>query len=678
VLVDETVCAPAASPPVPHGEITLAPPPSPTRGAPGAASWLQYAFPVMGSGGALLFALLNPKPLFVISSGLFAVGSVGMGAGMYFQQRSGRRGRTADDRRRYLEYLARVRGGLRETARAQRAAAAWRHPPPQDLWTIATFPERVWERRPGDDDFLEARIGLGPRPLATPPVLQLDEGPMTEYEPVTAAAARRLVERHGMVAEQPITVSLGEVGVLSVVGERTAARAAARALACQLATFHAPDDLRIALCLPAEGSGHWEWVKWLPHARHPQADDGPDPARMVYGGPDELAGQLRAELEARRASSRAQAAPGAPSRPHLLVLVDTPAGLTREQVMSLRDLTADPGALGVTVAVLVDAQRQEPPTVDLRVRLTPSSIRLELAEGAATIAAGRPDLVGPLLCEALARRLAPLRLSADDTPERVLTGSVGLPELLGIGDVATLDPPATWRLRPGNEFLRVPIGVTSLGKPLVVDLKESALGGMGPHGLMVGATGSGKSELLRTLVTALAVAHPPELLAFVLVDFKGGATFAGMSGLPHVAGAITNLQDDLAMVDRMHAALFGEQRRRQELLRAAGNLASIREYHQRLAAGDELEPLPFLLVIVDEFSELLTSRPEFIDLFVAIGRLGRSLGMHLLFASQRLDEGRLRGLESHLSYRIGLRTFSAAESRVVLRVAGDSLRSSGP
>jgi S-DNA-T family DNA segregation ATPase FtsK/SpoIIIE len=141
-----------------------------------------------------------------------------------------------------------------------------------------------------------------------------------------------------------------------------------------------------------------------------------------------------------------------------------------------------------------------------------------------------------------------------------------------------------------------------------------------------------------------------------------------MADLPHVAGTITNLQDDLAMVDRMHAALFGEQRRRQELLRAAGNLASIRDYHQLAADGEDLQPLPFLLVIVDEFSELLASRPEFIDLFVAIGRLGRSLGMHLLFASQRLDEGRLRGLESHLSYRIGLRTFSAAESRAVLGV----------
>jgi S-DNA-T family DNA segregation ATPase FtsK/SpoIIIE len=608
----------------------------------------------MGSGGALLFALLNPKPLFVISSGLFALGAVGMGVGMYVQQRSGRRGKTADDRRRYLAYLARVRARLRETARAQRLASAWRHPAVPDLWTVAACAERVWERRPGDEDFLEARVGLGQRPLATPPVLELDDGPTSEYESVSVAAARRLVARHATVAEQPVTVSLRDAGVLSVVGERTAARALTRALVDQLATFHAPDDLRMAFCYNAAAAADWEWVKWLPHTDH---------ARLVVADTGRLAELLQPELAARRA--------GAPSA-HLLVVVDTPAGLTGEQALRLRELTAEPSALGLTVAVLVDAQRGEPPNVDLRALVATASLRLEharpeAAAGGAAAASGRPDLASVVVSETLARHLAPLRLSAD-TAEKALVQAVGLPELLGLGDVAELDPAVTWQPPTVRDLLRVPIGVTSLGEPLPLDLKESALGGMGPHGLVVGATGSGKSELLRTLVTALAVTHPPELLAFVLVDFKGGATFAGMSALPHVAGTITNLQDDLAMVDRMHAALFGEQRRRQELLRSAGNLASIRDYHQRRAAGADLEPLPFLVVVVDEFSELLASRPEFIDLFVAIGRLGRSLGMHLLFASQRLDEGRLRGLESHLSYRIGLRTFSAMESRAVLGV----------
>ena len=214
----------------------------------------------------------------------------------------------------------------------------------------------------------------------------------------------------------------------------------------------------------------------------------------------------------------------------------------------------------------------------------------------------------------------------------------------------------------------MPVGVTVRGDPVLLDLKEAAEDGIGPHGLVVGATGSGKSELLRTVVAGLAATHPPDQLAFVLVDFKGGAAFANLAPLPQVAGLITNLQSDLSMVDRALAALQGELARRQRLLHLAGNQPDLRAYTARRATDPRLEPLPWLLIVVDEFGELLTARPEFLDLFSAIGRVGRSLGMHLLLASQRLDEGRLRGLDSHLRFRICLRTFSAAESTAVLGV----------
>ena len=131
---------------------------------------------------------------------------------------------------------------------------------------------------------------------------------------------------------------------------------------------------------------------------------------------------------------------------------------------------------------------------------------------------------------------------------------------------------------------------------------------------------------------------------------------------------ITNLQDDLTLVDRMRDALFGEMQRRQEILKKAGNLPNVTAYQDRIDAGEPLEPLPHLLVIVDEFSELLTAKPDFAELFVAIGRIGRSIGVHLLLATQKLEMGKIRGLESHLSYRICLRTFSEGESRDAIGV----------
>jgi S-DNA-T family DNA segregation ATPase FtsK/SpoIIIE len=191
---------------------------------------------------------------------------------------------------------------------------------------------------------------------------------------------------------------------------------------------------------------------------------------------------------------------------------------------------------------------------------------------------------------------------------------------------------------------------------------------MGPHGLIIGATGSGKSELLRTIVAALAINHSYEELNFILVDFKGGATFASLDVLPHTSAVITNLSDELPLVDRMRDAIAGELTRRQELLRTAGNYVSRYEYEKARLAGEPLAPLPSLLIVCDEFSEMLVAKPDFIDLFIQIGRIGRSIGVHLLLASQRLEEGKLRGLDTYLSYRIGLRTFSAIESRIVLGV----------
>jgi S-DNA-T family DNA segregation ATPase FtsK/SpoIIIE len=203
---------------------------------------------------------------------------------------------------------------------------------------------------------------------------------------------------------------------------------------------------------------------------------------------------------------------------------------------------------------------------------------------------------------------------------------------------------------------------------MVMDLKEAAAGGTGPHGVIIGTSGSGKSELLRTLVTSLAITHPPEILAFVFIDFKGGAAFRGLGELPHVAGMITNLERDLSLIDRMEAAIEGERNRRQELLRRAGDVDKLSQYHESRESGQALQPLPYLMLVVDEFAELLKAKPDFVERFAMVGRVGRSLGMHFLFSSQEFEEGRLRGLERNLAYRIALRTASSMDSRTVLGV----------
>src|SRR6267378_2824910 len=618
-------------PAVADGAIALSPPPKLDAAQPGMAGWLQYLLPVVGSLGAMLFIANNPKPLFLVSGLLFMLGSVGMGVGMATQQRMAARRRVRSARVRYLDYLAGIREQVRRTAAAQQTSSAWVHPAPGALLSVATS-SRVWERRPDDPDFLELRLGEGPRAAATRLSLPAADGAGPTADPVCTAAVEDLLEASNSV-DAALTIDLKTAPVVTITGSRTSTLELARALLCQLAVLHAPDDVQVFLAVTSQAD--WDWTKWLPHLREEPAD---------------------AALATRIAEVRRNVRPEQ-ELPWLVVVVD---GVLPAEAMirTLRKARA-------RAAVLVLAG--EPGEVDAYVRVAAGRLHVDDAATGAS-QQGRADRLGAHGAEAIARRLAPLRVTEKQAGTRLST-DISLTSLLGIPDLTALDPRReSWALPSLNETLSVPIGIDTDGKPVRLDFKEAALGGDGPHGLVIGATGSGKSELLRTIVTGLALTHPPDVASFVLVDFKGGAAFSGLQALPHVAGLITNLADDLALVDRMHAALFGEIRRRQELLRAAGNLATVRDYHSRLDAGKSLAPMPYLLVIVDEFGELLTARSDFIDLFVAVGRLGRSLGMHLLLSSQQLDEGRLRGLEGHLSYRIALRTFSAAESRTVLGV----------
>ena len=552
-------------------------------------------------------------------------------------------------RRAYLRGLSRHRLRMRRGVDRHREALAYLHPEPGALWAVAAGP-RLWERRPGDADFAVVRVGVGPQSPMTvlvPP----ETGPLEQLDPLCALALRRFLLAYAQIPDLPLALHLTGFGRIRLAGERTRVLSLVRALIAQVATLHAPDDVRVAVCAGRAELRDWEWVKWLPHALHPHRADAAGPVRLI--------GPTAAALEDLLAD-RPRFDPGGDrgAAPQLVVIVDggDPAGSEHPAA----------GLEGVTVVQVGTSPLPSPDPATLTLTVDAGgTLAASTTEGRTEI--GRADALDVVAAEALARELAPLRLgggSGDGVP----AGDLGLADLLGLGDPYAFDPDRTWVPRPVRDRLRVMFGVRGDGTPVELDLKESALDGMGPHGLLIGATGCGKSELLRTRVLALAVTHPPASLNFVLIDFKGGATFARMDALPHTSAVITNLKYQLPLVDRMADALTGELIRRQELLRAAGTFSSMHEYEHARLAGADLPEVATLLIVCDEFSELLTEKPEFIDTFVQIGRVGRALGVHLLLASQRLEEGRLRGLDGHLSYRIGLRTFAAMESRAVLGV----------
>lgn len=637
---------------------------------------MTLLLPLMSSVAMAAYMISNGKPVLIIVGLAFVVGSVGAGLAMSHQMRSTKRKAKDRQRARYLDHLIEVRQAARQVAAGQRFAAAWIHPSPERLRAIACRRRRVWERRAADPDFLQVRLGLGQGPLAVPVQLGGRADPLADYDKEILAAAQRHARRLGTVGRQPALVDLANAAVVSLLGPPKRTRALARAVVCQIAVLHAPDD--VALVIRTAGDQGWEWAKWLPHTHEAGVSSAAEVVPLVAADICDLADALDTEVDRAKKESAARRTHGRDAvarRRRLVVVLDSydPAADWARSPAVTGLLEAAGPETGITVVCLVGAEADEPTRTQVRARVGPGGAlsvegaRDDLHSASEDAVADRAD---PVLAGLIARALAPLRLTEE--PERLLTRTIELPEMLGIADLATFEPEASWMESDAEGVLRLPIGQAADGQAVELDLKESAAGGMGPHGLVVGATGSGKSELLRTLVTGLTLTHSPELLSLVLVDFKGGATFAGLTDLPHVAGMITNMADDLSLVDRVRAALHGEQQRRQKMLRQAGNVDSISGYQARRAAGvtdadgKPLEPLPYLLIVVDEFGELLSQRSDFIDLFVQIGRVGRSLGMHLLLATQRLEEGRLRGLDSHLSYRICLRTFSAGESRTVI------------
>ena len=655
-----------APPRMPGGEVNLQAPPEVPRVIPSKlfVKLMPFVMIVAVVGMiALMITVggrdLTRNPMFLIYPMMMMMAMVGMLTG----GTGGRSGKAAaeldEERKDYFSYLAALRDDADTTADEQRAALEWSHPDPRTLADLAGT-RRMWERRPSDQDFCHVRVGMGTHRLATR-FLAPETGPPEDLEPVSTVALRRFVKTRSVVHSLPTAVSLRAFPTVTFEGEPKMYRQLVRSMLLELCTFHGPDHIQVAVVTVNPDGENWSWVKWLPQAQHPTLRDGMGPMRLLFPSLEPLEQALSADLADRgRFSRNAEPTQG---RLQLVVVIDD------GYVTGDERLVTDSGLDSVTVLDLTGPRDGQGASRALQLVLEPDNVGARTRVGVEWFAT--PDRLGVGEAQAAARLLGRYGLAnAAHIVSLELDSRAtdpGLMTLLKIPDATEIVAEEVWRRRSPRERLRVPIGFTPNGQPLELDIKESAGGGMGPHGLCIGATGSGKSEFLRTLVLAMITSHSPEALNLVLVDFKGGATFLGLEGVPHISAIITNLEDELILVDRMRDALAGEMNRRQELLRAAG-FPNVLEYERARADGAELDPLPALFIIVDEFSELLSQKPDFAELFVMIGRLGRSLHIHLLLASQRLEQGKLRGLDSHLSYRIGLKTFSAGESRSVLGV----------
>ncbi|MCL2554849.1 MAG: FtsK/SpoIIIE domain-containing protein, partial [Actinomycetia bacterium] len=531
-----------------------------------------------------------------------------------------------------VEFEEAVKRRHAEEVRGRRTA----HPDPAEVLHRATAPgTALWERRPSAEDFLQLVAGTADLPWDPP--LARDSG-----EPAPDAAA--VLARRPVLPQVPVVVGVSAGEAVGFEGARKACLAVARSLLCQAVVGSGPADVTVAVFTDADRLADWDWTKWLPHG----ADVRSGATRLVAAGPEQADALARHLLGA--APPRDAGAAG----PVLLVVVDG-ATLLEGRPNRLRDLIASTslrcGALVLTTRL--PALCTSVVTASLegigRVRDVATGVTVERV-----LLDGLPAAEAREAARALARFEDPeLRVEGAGLPDRV--------SLLPLLDLERVDGAAVaghWKQRAPELRVRAVLGVTERDL-FTVDLDDD-----GPHALIAGTTGSGKSELLRTLIASMAVDADPEHLTFALVDYKGGGALDECAALPHTVGLVTDLDEQLS--ERALRCLEAELHHRERLLRETG-LSHVRDYQRLRDTGrTDVEPMPRLAVVIDEFATLVKALPDFVDALVGIAQRGRSLGVHLIMATQRPAGSVNDAIKNNVKLRIALRLESVSDSQDVI------------
>ncbi len=571
-----------------------------------------------------------------------------------------RRNGHKDYRRRRAEYdatMAQVGDKLAGLVAADERTSRAALPDPAAVVAAAAGPtSRLWERRPTDADFLRLRVGLGDRPAG----VRMRAGR-------TAAPPAIVAAKDGMAAVPtahlvPVAVDLAADGVVGVAGPRPSSLGLVRALLAQVAALHTPADVRVVVLTGPAEVGDWQWAAWLPHLVPPGADwqcaalVGTD----VGSGEARLASLLRV-IQERAEQARSSLGAGAAPLPRYVVLLD---GARRLRTLrGLAEVLANGPAFGV-YAICLDADEASLPA-ECRATVVADPAVATRVEVRRPGTAPRPDVVADGLSVRLADRVA--RALAPFT-DPAAAGESGVPDTARLLDLlghtgpdgeAAVGPDDVlrrWSASPGGRTTAAVLGVAA-GGPLEVDLRTD-----GPHALVAGTTGAGKSELLQTLIASLALDNRPDALTFVLVDYKGGAAFRDCARLPHCVGLVTDLDGHL--VHRALVSLDAELKRREQVLGEAG-AKDIEDYWRAPASAGQ-PPLARLVIVIDEFASLVEEVPEFVKGVVGVGMRGRSLGVHVVLATQRPGGVVSAEIRANVNLRLCLRVANPTESSDVI------------
>lgn len=569
---------------------------------------------------------------------VFILFSPAMALANYISGKRGHRKQLQEQGRTYRQRRRSLEAEIHAAVRRERHVRGVAGPDPATVALQACGPGgRLWERRRTDADHLVLRLGT----VDQPSVKELDEPARDENH--------RTVRWN--VPDVPIGVELPEHGVVGIAGPQPSVQALTRWLVVQTAVLHSPRDVRIVVLTDRAREADWRWVSWLPHLR-PGTPAGP--VVSIGNDPESAANritELVSQVTTRQRALGSSMGRAMFTEPDVLVIADGARQL-REVPGMVQVLTDGPRVR--IFSICLDQQERLLPAECGTVVLAAGHELTVRRTGAPDITGVRADLVEAGWCEQVARALAPVR---DVSPEH----DAGLPTEVRLLDLIRLEPPRAqtvverWKRRPASTTFLAGSGYDG---PLALDLVRD-----GPHGLVAGTTGSGKSELLQAFVAALAAGNRPDELTFVLVDYKGGSAFRECADLPHTLGMVTDL--DAHLVTRALESLGAELRRRERIL-AEGGAKDHYDYRAKRAQDSSLAPLPRLVLVIDEFATLVRELPDFVPGLISIAQRGRSLGIHLVLATQRPAGAVTGDIRANTNLRIALRVTDSTESTDII------------
>lgn len=552
----------------------------------------------------------------------------------------------------YTAYIAGKRAEIEGAREAERAALLDVYPGTEELREmVKTFSGRLFERSVGDEDFLYVRAGLGD--VLSLRQIEFHQGETIRAENEFATIPEQLQREYAYLHHAPVLLHLKQAGTIGIIGSSVQQYEFFKKILLEVCVQHSNEDVKIIVLIPANGQGQYGWIKWLPHIK----DSAGNMRGIVCD--DESRDNVFEHLYALMAQREAALREDREFRtiPHYVVFVLEEYGI---KTHPLSKYAEDAQRYGVSFVYFKHYKENLPLYCREIVECTSQGGVLRLRNDKEFSGAFSVDPIADESIEFIAERLAPVYCEKIALSSR-LTSNITLFELLNIISPEDLNLSERWRMSNVTKSLAAPLGVDAKGEQILLDLHERA---HGPHGLVAGTTGSGKSEIMQSYILSIASKYHPYEISFVIIDFKGGGMANQFEDLPHLIGKITDI--DSHEIQRSLLSIRAELEKRKRYF-AEAKVNHIDQYIEKYRRAEIEQPLPHIILIVDEFAELKAEQPEFMKELISTARVGRSLGIHLILATQKPSGQVNEQIWSNSRFKLCLKVATKQDSNEVLK-----------